>query len=299
MPPPAPPDATVFRPTAVLVPAAGRGERLGRGPKALLPLGDASVLALALRPFARLGLPLYVALPAEAVTETVTGAVAGAWAAALPPGVVLLPGATSRQATVRALLAASREEFVLVHDAARPFLPASVLRALLAATWATGAASVVRAVADSLLELGSGAALERERLRAVQTPQGFRRDWLEEAHAAALRDGVTGTDDAGLVRRRGHAVALVPGSAWLFKITDEADYEIARALAPSWANEEGRDAENAERRRAVNDRAEDRRALHPEPERATLQRATREEKSLERSSTDGGMDHDRERDADA
>ncbi len=213
------------RATAVLVPAAGRGERLGQGSKAFLPLAGRSILRTALEPFERENFPLYVAAPPERLEEAKDH---------VPEGATILPGGSSRQATVYALLNACDAEVVLIHDAARPFLPRSVLLAVLEAAWETGAATVARPVADSLLEAESGKALPREGLRAVQTPQGFRRSLILAAHERAREAGATATDDAGLVRRLGHVVKLVEGSSWLFKITTEDDYRMARLLASSW-----------------------------------------------------------------
>lgn len=228
-------DETRRRASAALLPAAGRGERLGRGPKALLPLGETTLLHLALRPFERLGLPVLVAAPPEALACV---------REALPPEVTVIAGGESRQETVAALLAASEAEVVLVHDAARPFLPEAALLGVLALAWATGAASAALPVADTLIDAESGATVPRERLRAVQTPQGFRRALLMEAHARAREAGVSATDDAALVRRLGHPVALSPGSAWLFKVTTPDDYRIAQLLEPAWRRElEGRDAD--------------------------------------------------------
>lgn len=227
-------DETRRRASAALLPAAGRGERLGRGPKALLPLGETTLLQLALRPFVRLGLPALVAAPPEAL-ECVREQ--------LPAEVTVIAGGESRQETVAALLEACDAEVVLVHDAARPFLPEAVLLEILARAWATGAASAALPIADTLIDIQSGATVPREGLRAVQTPQGFRRALLAEAHARARQEGVSATDDAALVRRLGHRVALGPGSAWLFKVTTPDDYRIAQLLEPAWRRAlGGRDA---------------------------------------------------------
>src|SRR2546423_9886534 len=74
--------------------------------------------------------------------------------------------------------------------------------------------------------------VERRDLYAVQTPQIFRRDWLEAAYAHAAAAGYSGTDDAGLVERLGHAVRWVPGERANLKITLAEDLEIAEALLP-------------------------------------------------------------------
>ena len=220
--------------TAALIPAAGFGTRLGQGPKAFLELGGVSLLARSVAALALhvdevvVALPQGFALPAHLNARAVTG------------------GAT-RQASVLALLRATDAEVVLIHDAARPFLPPEVIGAVRQAAAETGAATAALPVADTLVRgQGNGAGSPqwgeltlRENLWAVQTPQGFRRKLLLSAHLEAEQGGVQATDDAGLVARLGLPVALVSGDARLFKVTTPGDLLLARALAVVW------DAENA------------------------------------------------------
>ena len=158
----------------------------------------------------------------------------------LPAGIAAraIEGGATRQASVRRLLEATTADTVLIHDAARPFLPAEVVRALLKAVAETGAATVALPVADTLVR-GAGESwgelVPREGLWAVQTPQGFRRGLLLEAHAQAERDAFAATDDAGLLARLGLPVRLVPGDARLFKVTTPGDLALAEALAATLA----------------------------------------------------------------
>jgi 2-C-methyl-D-erythritol 4-phosphate cytidylyltransferase len=208
---------------AALIPAAGEGLRLGRGPKALVTLAGETLLSRAVRAFA-------------GCVDEILVAVSPTMLAGLEPptGVCLVLGGATRQASVYNLLRATDTEIVLVHDAARPFLGRRVIEDVIAAVKMHGAASVVTAVADTLIEAETGRAVERGTLRAVQTPQGFRRDLLLAAHDHALRSRHAATDDAGLVRELGHEVALVAGSSWLMKVTSNADLELAEALAAVW-----------------------------------------------------------------
>lgn len=210
---------------AALIPAAGEGLRLGRGPKALVEVAGETLLSRAVRAFA------------GAVDETLV-AVSPAMLASLtegePPAVRLVLGAETRQGSVYNLLRETDADIVLIHDAARPFLSRRVIAAVIAAVEACGAASVVTAVADTLLEVETGRVIDRRTLRAVQTPQGFRRDLILAAHDRALTLGYTATDDADLVRLLGHEVAMVEGSSWLMKVTTAADLELAEALATVW-----------------------------------------------------------------
>jgi 2-C-methyl-D-erythritol 4-phosphate cytidylyltransferase len=213
---------------AALVPAAGVGARLGLGPKAFVRVGGRPLLAWAVAALAPCVDELIVAAPDGALDQAL--AIARAAAGATP--VRLIAGGATRQATVERLARATDATFVLVHDAARPFLDAATVRACVASARAHDACSVGRPVADTLVRTRDGAPVDRSALTAVQTPQGFRRSLLLRAHAAAAaRGGEEATDDAGLVRRLGAAVAWVEGGAHLFKVTGPDDL----ALAEAWA----------------------------------------------------------------
>lgn len=210
---------------AALIPAAGSGTRLGLGPKAFVPVEGRTLLgrsAAALAPHVHevlIALPAGLDLPGDVPGRAV-------------------PGGDTRQASVLALLRATDADVVLIHDAARPFLPARVICDLLAAVQEVGAATAALPVADTLVRAGEtggwGQGVPREGLWAVQTPQAFRRAALIAAHEAALADGHAATDDAGLIARAGQPVALVPGDARLLKVTTPGDLLIAQALARVW-----------------------------------------------------------------
>ena len=206
----------------VLIPAAGSGERLGRGPKAFLPLGETTILGQTLKAFKNFR-----------VTVAVSADMWGAAQAYVGERVQIIEGGSSRQRSVFELLKVSGAETVLIHDAARPFLAFEVIDQSVQAAMRCGAASVVKSVADTLIT-ETGEALDRARLRAVQTPQTFQRGLIMWAHEEALAKGIKATDDAALVRLLGHEVALVRGDAWLDKITSPADYERAQALVALW-----------------------------------------------------------------
>ncbi|WP_245895982.1 2-C-methyl-D-erythritol 4-phosphate cytidylyltransferase [Deinococcus irradiatisoli] len=218
--------------TAALIPAAGSGTRLGHGPKAYVEVGGQSLLARSVAALAPQVDEVVVALPQDA----------GLPAVGFGGKVRAVTGGPTRQASVLALLRACHADVVLIHDAARPFLPQQVLRAVRHAAAEQGAATAALPVADTLVRENAerhwGQLTAREGLWAVQTPQGFRRGVLLEAHLQAERSGVQATDDAGLVARLGLPVALVPGDARLFKITTPGDLELARALATVWDAED-------------------------------------------------------------
>ena len=218
--------------TAVIVPAAGRGERLGPGaPKALRTLAGQPILLHAVRNLATArGLDLIVvAVPEESCEE------ARALLQGIDIPITIVSGGDTRQDSVaRALLALPSEvDVVLVHDAARPLVPSEVVDRVVGAVRA-GAQAVIPTlgVVDTVKEVdGDGvvrATLDRARLQAVQTPQGFARDVLQRAHAAS--DGGDATDDAGMVERMGVIVQTVPGHEEAFKITRPLDLVLAEAI---------------------------------------------------------------------
>jgi 2-C-methyl-D-erythritol 4-phosphate cytidylyltransferase len=164
-------------------------------------------------------------------------------AAALPqaPCLVVAGGAT-RSLSVREALAALPPDIdvVLVHDAARPLAPVALVEAVEAAVRA-GHPAVVPGlpVVDTVKQVAATArgtdevvgTVDRAALRAVQTPQGFRRDVLQDAYRDAAAAGVLdATDDAGLVERLGVPVAVVPGDERAFKVTRPLDLLLADAV---------------------------------------------------------------------
>lgn len=235
--------------TAALVPAAGRGERLGPGaPKALRAIGGEPILWHAVRGLLasdRIDLVVVAAPPsAEGLAEV---------ARILSPlrsepgaggEVLIVPGGATRQQSVALALAAVPADFdvVLVHDAARALTPPATIAGVVDAVRAGADAVIpVLPVADTIKsvrpypetpEAGAardtvGQTVDRSALRAVQTPQGFSRDLLERAHAEAGHDA---TDDAGLVEALGRPVAMIPGHVEAFKVTTPFDLVLAEAV---------------------------------------------------------------------
>ncbi|MEU8260920.1 2-C-methyl-D-erythritol 4-phosphate cytidylyltransferase [Micromonospora sp. NPDC048999] len=220
---------------AVLVPAAGAGVRLGPGaPKALRPLAGEPLLVHAVRRIAAAPSvhTIVVAAPAADVTAV------RAMLAPVAP-VTVVAGGAERQASVAAALAAvpAGPEIVLVHDAARALTPPELVESVAEAVRAGHDAVIpVLPVVDTIKEVGTGevvlGTVDRSALRAVQTPQGFRRSVLAAAHAAA---GDPLTDDAGLVEKQGVPVVCVPGSEYALKVTRPFDLALAEHLLTAGA----------------------------------------------------------------
>jgi 2-C-methyl-D-erythritol 4-phosphate cytidylyltransferase len=126
-------------------------------------------------------------------------------------------------------------DVVIVHDAARPFFTDATADAVIAAARAGKCAVPVLPMVDTVKRLDSGDAVietvDRSGLWRVQTPQGFPRQILEQAHLAARRDGVSALDDAALCERLEFPCIGVPGSERAMKVTTDADFTLAESLS--------------------------------------------------------------------
>jgi 2-C-methyl-D-erythritol 4-phosphate cytidylyltransferase/2-C-methyl-D-erythritol 2,4-cyclodiphosphate synthase len=221
---------------AVLIVAAGKGERSGRAkPKQFEVLQGKSMLAHSVAAFA--GLPVRVVIgPGQDALH----------AAALPDGAAPITGGARRQDSVRLgleALAAESPDFVLIHDAARPLVSKKVIANVVAALEA-GAIGVVPmlAVADTLRRKDGEAwtTLPRDNLYRAQTPQGFRFADILAAHRAhATRDV---TDDVEIASLAGIKVEAVAGEETNLKVTTEKDFTLAETLLL-----DGRDAGASQR----------------------------------------------------
>lgn len=146
--------------------------------------------------------------------------------------VEVVAGGRERQQSVFAGLKRLKTEWVLVHDAVRPFVTHERITALLTEASATGAAILAVPVKDTVKEVEEGVVthtLERSRLWAVQTPQAFRRELLLKAHQDADEDAVA-TDDAMLVESMGASVRIVAGDYANIKLTTPDDLVLADAI---------------------------------------------------------------------
>lgn len=219
---------------AAIVPAAGRGERLGPGvAKALRTLGGVPILVHAVRALAAArSIDLVVVAAPEDSVDDVRVMLADISTEA---EIVIVAGGETRQDSVaRALLALPQDvEVVLVHDAARPLVPPDVVDRVASAVLG-GSDAVIPAlpIVDTVKEVDDEGfvvrTLDRSVLQAVQTPQGFRRSALQLAHARSDGDDVT--DDAGLVERMAIPVHVVAGHEEAFKITRPMDLVLAEAI---------------------------------------------------------------------
>jgi len=155
----------------------------------------------------------------------------------LPRKIHFVEGGEHRQHSVAnaiAAISAAPDDIVLVHDAVRPFVTAEIIHDVIQAAEKYGAAIAGLPAVDTVKQVertAEGAVITatvpRERVVMAQTPQGFRFGVLKRAFDEAAADGFIGTDEASLVERSGHDVAVVMGSPRNIKITTPGDLELA------------------------------------------------------------------------
>jgi 2-C-methyl-D-erythritol 4-phosphate cytidylyltransferase len=232
----------------VIIPAAGLGTRMASAPsgkgkkptasKQFTDLGGTPILIHTLAKFAASPevSEIYIALR-EAEISSFRKRLEKEAANILQKEVTFVEGGEHRQHSVANALAAvsaSPDDIILVHDAVRPFVTQEILRSVIAAAQKYGAAIAGLPAVDTVKQVertAEGAViiatLPRERVVMAQTPQGFRYSVLKKAFDEATADGFNGTDEASLVERSGHQVAVVMGSPRNIKITTPADLELA------------------------------------------------------------------------
>jgi 2-C-methyl-D-erythritol 4-phosphate cytidylyltransferase len=149
----------------------------------------------------------------------------------------VVEGGDNRQESVShalAALPAEPDDIVLVHDAVRPLIDAATIDRTIDAVIEHGAAIVGLPAVDTIKQVERTAhgalitsTIPREFVVLAQTPQGFRYELLKTSFAEAMADGFVGTDEASVVERAGHQVAVVHGSQVNLKITQPGDLELA------------------------------------------------------------------------
>ena len=219
-----------------ILPAAGLGTRMaGPQPKQFLALDGVPILIHSLRAFAAVPriTAIYVAVRAPEM-ERVQAQVAEY---GFTGCVHVVEGGDKRQDSVAnalAALPAQPDDLVLVHDAVRPLIDAATIERTIDAVLEHGAAIVALPAIDTIKQVERTAhgalitaTIPREFVVHAQTPQGFRYGLLQGAFAEATADGFLGTDEASVVERAGHSVAVVHGSPANMKITQPGDLELA------------------------------------------------------------------------
>jgi 2-C-methyl-D-erythritol 4-phosphate cytidylyltransferase len=239
----------------VIIPAAGLGTRMGPMPgarsrttqpalsKQFTDLGGTPILIHTLRKFAAVEAvsEIWIALRENEIAgfraRLESKALGGEAKDILKKKVELVVGGEHRQQSVEHALnavSAAPDDIVLVHDAVRPLVTAEIIVAVIEAAKKYGAAIAGLPAVDTVKQVertAEGAMIKTTIPRAgvvlAQTPQGFRYGVIKKAFDEASADGFMGTDEASLVERSGHEVAVVMGAPGNIKITSPADMELA------------------------------------------------------------------------
>lgn len=223
-------------PTAAIIAAAGEGSRLGAGiPKAFVELAGRTLLERSVAGLAASASVSEIVVVAHPTMVAEARRIVASRAA-------VIAGRGERADSVRAGVEyLAQQNFphsaaVLVHDAARALTPVSLIDRVIAALSPQRPAVIpVLPVADTIKEIVDGqvrTTLDRSRLGAVQTPQGFRFGELLAANQRYEQEQpeLAVTDDASLMEWAGYPVHTVAGDPWARKITTPIDLIIARAL---------------------------------------------------------------------
>ncbi|HBN09410.1 MAG TPA: 2-C-methyl-D-erythritol 4-phosphate cytidylyltransferase [Cyanobacteria bacterium UBA8530] len=201
---------------------------MGKGfNKLLLPLGGVTLLECTLRLFAGCPWIKEVFLVVQESDRLEIEAIAA------PYGVRLVQGGNTRQDSVSRGLEQVETPFVLVHDGARPLVSPEKILEVAEAARRNEAAILAIPIKDTVTRVSEGlitGTIPREGLWAAQTPQAFRTVLLREAIRKAAQELFEGTDEASLVERLGHRIAVVEGSERNLKVTTPMDLLIAEHI---------------------------------------------------------------------
>ena len=220
-------------PLSAVVVAAGRSQRMGFD-KLMTPLGGRPLLMHTLERLLATETPREIILVirpgSQAEMESTIGPLRE------KGNIRLVEGGAQRQDSVQAGLKAVSDssDYVMVHDAARPFVTKELIDLVLAAAKLSDAAVCGAPCSDTLKEVGEDGlviqTLDRSKLWTVQTPQIFRTKLLRDAYQAALKTGATFTDDTAVVEKMGHPVRIVLYHGVNLKVTTPADWSVAEAI---------------------------------------------------------------------
>jgi 2-C-methyl-D-erythritol 4-phosphate cytidylyltransferase len=235
----------------VIIPAAGLGTRMApvpvgaRGKQKKTPpskqfseLGGTPILIHTLRKFVAVDTvsEIWIALR-ESEIAGFRARLESEAKDVLKKKVEFVGGGEHRQQSVENALnavAATADDIVLVHDAVRPLVTSEIIQEVIEAAKKYGAAIAGMPAVDTVKQVertAEGALIKATIPRAsivmAQTPQGFRYSVIKKAFDEAAADGFLGTDEASLVERSGHDVAVVMGSPRNIKITAPGDMDLA------------------------------------------------------------------------
>lgn len=220
---------------SVIFPAAGQGKRMGLGfNKIFTEISGNPILIQTLLAFSRCEsvdeLIVVVDINEMDIIRKVLNKVPK-----LKPFKLVAGGSERQYSVYNGLMAINPDtDIVLVHDAARPLISKTVIQNVINEAMISGSAVCAVPVKDTIAETNDLGFIDnvpdRNKVWAVQTPQGFKKEILIKAHQKAQEDNFLGTDEASLVRRIPHPVKLVMGDYNNLKVTTPTDLIIAEML---------------------------------------------------------------------
>jgi 2-C-methyl-D-erythritol 4-phosphate cytidylyltransferase len=220
--------------TTVIIPAAGSGTRFGADvPKQFVALHGIPIIVRTLQVFEETERVESVIIAASQDFHEHLRALQSEYG--LKKIAALVEGGKERQNSIMNALQTSicqASDVVLVHDAVRPLITPDFITSIAEAAWQHGAAIPGLVPKETIKECSEAGVVrtthERSRLRAIQTPQGFRREIIVAAYNKAHNEGFLGTDDASVVEFAGFPVRILPGMEENMKITTPLDFEWCR-----------------------------------------------------------------------
>lgn len=214
-------DGTIFSDACVIIPAAGQGERLGLGPKALLEVDGIPLLTWLSRKVLKFCNEIVVAVPPGT----------GISFHPLCPGCRCIEGGPTRQESVRRLMESTRKDWIVIADVARPFASASLFFSVLQTARKTGVAGaflrpdvpVARIAEDRVIR-----DYQRYEMGVFQSQEAFSRKLLEQIYTEALEKKWEEQSTRQLALRAGLTVGAVPGEKTNIKLTTQEDWQVAQ-----------------------------------------------------------------------
>jgi 2-C-methyl-D-erythritol 4-phosphate cytidylyltransferase len=231
--------------SAAILVAAGQGERLGPTtagkPKQFSDLGGTPLFVWALATFASHSQIEQIVLAVPEGWQDQTLSDIAQYLPQFSQNITVIAGGNTRQESVylaleRLAKGRSLPQYIMIHDAARPFVTAGSIDQILDKLPTCCAITLGIPLSDSIKKMGAGKILEdadRNTFILVQTPQAAQFDTMLNAHRQAKLMAKAATDDASIIKSFGFDVVVLPGSRVNLKITDSEDLLIAQSLISS------------------------------------------------------------------
>ncbi len=213
---------------SAIILAAGSGARMGGVSKPLIKLGNKTLLERVVETFSdckSVGEIIVVTKDADVFAPLIkTG----------KPFSFAEGGKSRADSAANGVKAAKKADFVCIHDCARPFITVDEVEKLISEAIKTGASCACTRVTDTVKYISEEEKClytpKRDNLRAVQTPQIFKKDVYIVSRAKALKDGFVSTDDTSIAEHAGFTVSYVECSPLNMKLTTPDDIKIAKAI---------------------------------------------------------------------